>query len=72
MFHNTEAEEVASLMNISERSVYRYAERFLATSEVRPLFVDYYQIFSLQVMREGGFSTPLCHYAIILRPKNET
>ena len=23
-------------------------------------------------MREGGFSTPLCHYAIILRPKNPT
>ena len=21
--------------------------------------------FSLQVMREGGFSTPLCHYAIM-------
>ena len=36
MFHNTEAGEVASLMNISERSVYRYAERFLATGEVRP------------------------------------
>ena len=27
-------------------------------------------VFSLQVMREGGFSTPLCHCAIILRPKN--
>ena len=23
-------------------------------------------------MREGGFSTPLCHYATILRPKNPT
>jgi transposase len=36
VFHNTEVGEVATLMNVSERSVYRFAERFLATGDVRP------------------------------------
>ena len=31
---------------------------------VKRLIVSH-QIFSLKVMREGGFSTPLCHYAIM-------
>ena len=50
-----------------DHSDYNLDERL---QRVNPLLIVSHQIFSLQVMREGGFSTPLCHYAIILRPKN--
>lgn len=36
VFQNIEAEEVAIVMKIGKRSVYRYVERFMATGDVRP------------------------------------
>ena len=50
LFLMMKAEDVAKIMSVSIRSVYRYAERFLATGDVKPF------------AKRNGPMTELCEF----------